>query len=129
MLHIGKTTRKYVLDGYMEKEWDIFVPYTTTKAYLSKDIGVTVSKDDLKHFSYAHGSYKELLAGKVCVIRGMSIHPWAHGCMWWDDNKDYYYPDIFEESPEKYVLHLVDGGVLIFIGKTSNLNNKVVYKP
>ena len=131
MLHIGKNTRGYILNGYMSNsQSDIFVPGTCVKAYFYSDMGIEVSKKELALFSFVHGNCEQLLNGKMCVVRDLLLYPITSGNAWWrDDKPTYYYADLMKGCIEKYVLHLVDGGVLIITGITPNRNAKVVYKP
>ena len=131
MLHVGKNTRGYLLRGHMTKPFSgIFVPGTCIQSYLDYDMGIQMSKNDLKSLDYVHGDIKDLLNGKMCVIRDLLLYPITTGTAWWMDNKPtYYYADLMKGCIEKYVLHLTDGGVLIIIGITPNRNAKVVYKP
>jgi hypothetical protein len=129
MLHVGKNTRGYILNGYMDKQTDDFVPRTCLKAYWDKNMGIQMSKKDLSDMSFAHGDVNQLLAGKMCVVRGLLLYPITSGTAWWKNDETYYYADLMKGCVEKYVLHLCDGGVLIIIGITPNRNTKVVYKP
>lgn len=131
MLHIGKNTRGYILNGYMSNsQSDIFVPGTCVKAYLDANMGIEISKKDIQNFSFAHGNIEQLLNGKMCVVRELLLYPITSGKAWWLDNKPtYYYADLIKGCIEKYVIHLIDGGVLIIIGITPNRNVKVIYKP
>lgn len=129
MLHVGKNTRGYILEGYMDKKPDGCIFGCTTKAYWDKNMGVQMFKKDLSELSFAHGDIHQLLAGKMCVVRGLLLFPIASGEAWWKNDTPYYYADLTKGCVDKYVLHLCDGGVLIIIGVTSNCNAKVVYKP
>lgn len=131
MLHIGKNTKGYILNGYMSKPTsDIFVPRTCIKAYLDSDMGIEISRKDIHNFNFVHGNIEQLLKGRLCVIRDLLLYPIASGNAWWlDNNPTYYYADYMKGCIEKYVLHLTDGGVLIVVGITPNRNVKVVYKP
>lgn len=129
MLHVGKNTRDYILEGYMDKKPDGRIFGCTSNAYWDKNMGIQMFKKDLVELSFAHGDISQLLAGKMCVVRGLLLFPMASGEAWWKNDKPYYYADLMKGHIEKYVLHLCDGGVLIIIGVTSNCNAKVVYKP
>lgn len=66
---------------------------------------------------FVHGDADALQQGKLCVVRNL-IDYVAEG----REALGYEYPSI-----DKAVLHLTDG-VILFLGITSNMNAKVVYK-
>lgn len=84
-----------------------------------KDIKINkMSLDDFANLvSYVHGNIDQLKDGKLCVIRNI-IEYVAEGC----SGLGYTFPEV-----PKAVLHLTDG-VILFLGITSNMNAKVVYK-
>lgn len=91
------------------------IPNTSSLfAVLEKDYKGVLSVKDFDQLCFVHGTKKDLLEGKRCVIRDLVQCPNENG--YWSHTK------------EKVCFHLEEGGVLLYIGYTVNGNAIVVYK-
>ena len=77
------------------------------------------STEGLKELCFVHGSYTDLINGKICVIRDfVEKHILSNGS--WSDDQN--------ETCERYCVHLSDGHVVLVLGYTGCGNSKIVYK-
>ena len=113
-------TRRELLLDWHENAVGSMLTRTMTKEFDNpKDIRISkMSFDDFADIvSFVHGDKNALMNGKLCVIRNL-VQYVAEG----PSGLGYDFPDV-----PKVVLHLTDG-VILFLGITSNMNAKVVYK-
>ena len=105
----------YFLEGFDEPEQE-FVPNTSSLTRLvDREHKAKLALSDLNHLAFVHGSYKDLLEGKRCVVRDR---------IWYCDN--YGYVRNFEK---RVCYHLNEKkGVLLFIGITQNGNSIICLK-
>lgn len=91
----------------------------------------------LKHLAYVHGSFNDLLEGKVCVIRN-SLSTYEEFRLQENTNinvgeKNAYTLEIgtpvYKLAERQFKsINVENGKTLIFIGKTMNGNSKIVLK-
>ena len=118
--------------------------YAANKAYhtFSADHYVKFRKLPLREFDYVHGSYTDLLKGKVCVVRegfayfkstgynvSSILEDYEDTDIWKDNDKTrYYIGNPVYDIVKGYTFRTTpyDEGKLLIIGQTANGNSKIM---